>query len=199
MDNSTWSLTLQTERLTLRPLQPGDYNAWLTGFSGRLPQQHRHDPGPMDLEGCDRTWFTNICAQHQQEALADQFYVFGVFHRETHQHLGTVDFATLCRDGYQWAIFGYVIHNQHWRQGYGKEAVRAALIAGFETLGYHRIEAAINLDNPASIALAESVGMRKECIRRGFIYENQQWTDHYIYVAFPSDFGLPEPPPQSGS
>ncbi len=158
--NNTWSLTLQTERLTLRPLQPSDYDAWLAGFSGCLAQQHRHDPGPVDLEGCDGpsagpvfghyTWFTNICAQHQQEALDDQFYVFGVFHRETNQHLGTIDFATLCRDGYQWAIFGYAIHNQYWRQGFGKEAVRAALIAGFESLGYHRIEAAINLDKHES-------------------------------------------------
>ena len=76
-----------------------------------------------------------------------------------------------------------------------KEAVRAALIAGFDTLKYHRIEAAINLDNQASLALAESVGMQKECIRRGFLYENEQWVDHFIYVALPPDLGLVEKPP----
>ena len=53
----------------------------------------------------------------------------------------------------------------------------------------------INLDNQASIALAQSVGMQKECIRRGFFYENEQWVDHFIYVALPSDLGLVEKPP----
>jgi RimJ/RimL family protein N-acetyltransferase len=51
------------------------------------------------------------------------------------------------------------------------------------------------LDNQASIALAQSVGMQKECIRRGFFYENEQWVDHFIYVALPSDLGLVEKPP----
>lgn len=97
------------------------------------------------------------------------------------------DLSTIRRGHYQWAILGYEIHNQHWKQGFGKEAVRAALIAGFETLHYYRIEAAINLDNQASIALAQSVGMQRECIRRGFIYENEQWVDHLIYVALRRD------------
>ena len=77
----------------------------------------------------------------------------------------------------------------------GKEAVRAALMAGFENCGYHRIEAAINLDNHFSIALAQSVGLQKECVRRGFYYENGEWVDHLIYVALPFDFGLDEKAP----
>jgi [ribosomal protein S5]-alanine N-acetyltransferase len=60
---------------------------------------------------------------------------------------------------------------------------------------YHRIEACINLDNHASIRLAQCVGMQKECIRRGFIYENEQWVDHFIYAALPVDFGLVAKPP----
>ncbi|MGV2828375.1 GNAT family N-acetyltransferase [Myxosarcina sp. GI1(2024)] len=89
---------------------------------------------------------------------------------------------------------GYEIHNQYSRKGIGKEAVRAALIAEFKSLGYHRIEAIINLDNQASIVLAESVGMQKECIRRGFLYQNKQWIDRLIYVASPRDMNLVEKP-----
>lgn len=82
---------------------------------------------------------------------------------------------------------GHSIHNQYWGQGFGKEVVRAALKAGFESLKYHRIEAAINLDNHLSIGLAQSVGLQKECIRRSFYYENEQWVDHLIYVAVSPD------------
>ena len=195
MTETSWRLTIPTERLILRPQQPTDYEHWYAGFAGRLPSQHQYDDGLVSLEHCDQEWFVDLCQRHQEQALADQVFVFGIFFRQTEQHLGNIDISTIRRGEYQWAILGYEIHNQYWKQGVGKEAVRAALIAGFEILGYHRIEAAINLDNQASIALAQSVGMRQECIRRGFLYENDQWVDHFIYVAVPSDLGLVEKPP----
>jgi [ribosomal protein S5]-alanine N-acetyltransferase len=51
----------------------------------------------------------------------------------------------------------------------------------FTKLNFHRIEAHINLDNTPSMKLAESVGMEFECVRKGFIFENGEWTDHLIY------------------
>lgn len=196
MRESSWSLTINTKRLILRPQQPSDYEIWYAGFSGRLPKQHRYDDGLVSLDHYDRQWFVDLCKRHQQEALNDQFFIFGIFSRYTGQHLGNIDFSTIRRGEYQWAILGYEIHNQYWKQGFGKESVRASLNTGFEMLGYHRIEAAINLDNYASIALAQSVGMQKECIRRGFLYEDEQWVDHLIYVAVPSNLGLVEKPPE---
>lgn len=195
MREAAWTLTIETPRLILRPQQPGDYAAWRAGLQGRLPSQHRHDEGRVGLDGCDANWFAEICQSHQRQALRDTAYIFAIFAKGTHQHLGYVDLSTIQREEKQWANLGYGIHNQHWRQGFGQEAVKAAVIAGFEHLGYHRIEAAINLDNPASIALAERVGLQKECVRRGFYYDGGQWTDHVIYAALPGDFGLDERPP----
>lgn len=195
MGKVDWMLTIETERLILRPQKPSDYEAWYDSFSSRLPQQSKYDEGPISLKGCDPAWFSNLCDRHQEQALSDYAYIFGVFLKQTAQHLGHVDLSTIYREEKQWANLGYGIHNQYWRQGFGSEAVKAALISGFEDLGYHRIEAAINLDNYPSIALAQSVGLQKECIRRGFYYENERWVDHIIYVALPSDFGLAEKPP----
>jgi [ribosomal protein S5]-alanine N-acetyltransferase len=198
VSETNWTLEIETERLVLRPQQPDDYQSWLAGFSGRLPQQSKYDEGPIKLDSFDREWFANSCQFHQQQALSDYAYIFGVFARHTNQHLGYVDLSTIQREEKQWANLGYSIHNQHWHQGFGTEAVTAAIMAGFETLGYHRIEAAINLDNHSSIALAEHVGLTKECIRRGFYYEDQQWIDHLIYAAIPTDFGLIDRPPTIG-
>ncbi|MBU7583886.1 MAG: GNAT family N-acetyltransferase [Nostoc sp. TH1S01] len=183
MSETFWTLPIETQRLILRPYQPNDYQSWYAGFSGRLPQQYKYDEGQISLDGCDLDWFLNLCQRHQEQAVSDYAYIFGVFCKQTHQNLGSVDLSTIQREEKQWANLGYSIHNQYWRQGFGKEAVRALLIAGFENFGYHRIEAAINLDNYLSIALAESVGLQKECLRRGFYYENAQWVDHLIYVA----------------
>ncbi len=196
MSEAAWTLRIETERLILRPQNSSDYETWHTGFSSRLPQQCQYDEGQVSLEGCDLDWFSSLCDHHQEQALKDYAYIFGVFLKQTNQHLGNVDLSTIYREEKQWANLGYSIHNQYWKQGFGKEAVKAALIAGFENLGYHRIEAAINLDNYPSIALARSVGLQEECIRRGFYYENEQWVDHVIYVVLPSDLGLVEKPPE---
>jgi [ribosomal protein S5]-alanine N-acetyltransferase len=192
MSETSWKLKVETERLILRPQEPGDYESWYAGFTGRLPQQYKYDEGRISLDDYDANLFSDLCKRHQEQALTDYAYIFGVFSKETNQHLGNVDISTIQREEKQWANLGYSIHNQYWKQGFGKEAVRAALIAGFENFGYHRIEAAINLDNHLSIALAESVGLKKECVRRGFYYENEQWVDHVIYVVLPTDLGLVE-------
>lgn len=193
---TSWTMVINTERLVLRPQQLSDYKSWYAGFMGRLPKQHQYDAGKLNMDGCDRAWFSDLCSHHQELALKDLTYVFGIFERKTDRHLGNIDLSTIVRRDNQWANLGYSIHNQYQRRGYGKEATQAALIAGFKDLNYHRIEAAINLDNLASIALANSIGMQKECLRRGFFYENEQWVDHLIYVAIPIDLGLDEKPPK---
>ncbi|WP_371514583.1 GNAT family N-acetyltransferase [Solibacillus sp. R5-41] len=45
----------------------------------------------------------------------------------------------------------------------------AALTLAIDQLKFHRIEAHINIDNTPSIKLIESVGIKFEFIRKGFI------------------------------
>jgi RimJ/RimL family protein N-acetyltransferase len=171
----------ETERLVIRPLKKTDYKSWLKGYETRLPSQHKYDEGKRDMKICTEEWFSELINNHQKMASDDKVYVFGIFRKEDNVHLGAIDFSTIMRDDFQWARFGYTIHNQFWRKGYGKEAVKAAITLAFEKLNYHRIEAHINLDNIPSIKLAESIGMEFECIRKGFIYEFDEWTDNLIY------------------
>ncbi|TGB03690.1 N-acetyltransferase [Halobacillus salinus] len=171
----------KTDRLQIRPLQKSDYETWLQGFTNRYPSQYRHDAGQIDMSECTEEWFGGLVDKHQELASNDTAHVFGVFRIEDGKHIGMVDFSTLARDNFQWGRLGYTIHNQFWRQGYGKEAVGAALQIAFTDLGFHRIEAHINTDNDASVRLAESVGMEYECTRKGFINEFEEWTDHLVF------------------
>ncbi|WP_142130323.1 GNAT family N-acetyltransferase [Bacillus sp. SLBN-3] len=170
-----------TERMEIRPLRAEDYDNWFEQFDSRYPALSRHDQGKLDMSVCTKEWFCRLVESHQGLARTDDTYIFGVFRLEDGTHLGMIDLSTLARGSFQWARIGYTIHNQHWRNGYGKEAVKAVLELAFNELNYHRVEAHINLDNPPSIKLAESVGMKYECRRKGFIYEHDEWTDHLVY------------------
>ncbi|MBA9028534.1 GNAT family N-acetyltransferase [Peribacillus huizhouensis] len=177
----TFDFISETERLVIRPLKNEDYQNWLNEFKNRFPSQHRHDKGKIDMSECTEEWFHNLVKKHQTLALSDTAHIFGIFRKNDDIHLGMVDFSTLARDNFQWGRIGYMIHNQFWRKGYGKEAVKEALNIAFKDLNFHRIEAHINVDNAPSINLAESVGMEFECVRKGFIYEYEEWTDHMVY------------------
>ncbi|MFD2830781.1 GNAT family N-acetyltransferase [Corticicoccus populi] len=172
----------ETKRLFIRPMKRKDYPAWLHSFQNRKPSQYKYDPGIMDMSICTEAWFQSLVDKHKKMAEDDEVYVFGIFRKDDGAHIGNIDFSTLLRMNFQWACFGYTVHNQYFRQGDGSEAVKAAFEIAFEHLNYQRIEAHINLDNHPSIKLAESAGMSFECVRQGFIYEDNQWTDHLVYT-----------------
>ncbi|WP_417899826.1 GNAT family N-acetyltransferase [Bacillus haimaensis] len=177
----SFTYNVETDRLNIRPFIKEDYLNWLNQYNNRMTSQHIYDDGKIDMSICTEEWFEELIDKHQQMALDDEVYIFGIFRKEDHAHLGAIDFSTIMREDFQWARFGYTIHNQFWRQGYGKESAKAAIKLAFEKLNYHRIEAHINLNNTPSIKLAESIGMEFECIRKGFIHEFGEWTDNLIY------------------
>ncbi|MDK8182934.1 GNAT family N-acetyltransferase [Paenibacillus sp. UMB4589-SE434] len=172
---------ITTRRLTIRPFRKEDYTDWFYQHKNRLPSQHKYDEGNLDMCACTEEWFDSWIKRHEQLAAEDSEYLFGVFRQEDNAHLGDIDISTLLRGDFQWGRVGYMLHNQHWNQGYGKEAVQAVMHIAMGPLQFHRIEAHINTDNLVSIKLAESVGMKFECIRKSFIYEHGNWTDQLIY------------------
>ncbi|MCD5324481.1 MULTISPECIES: GNAT family N-acetyltransferase [Pontibacillus] len=176
-----FDLCSETERLVIRPLKVGDYENWLGEYEKRAPRKHRYDFGKIDMIECTYEWFNELVANHQRLAKEDVAHVFSVFRKEDGVHIGMVDFSTLDRENFNWARIGYTFHNQHFRHGYGKEAVKEALNMAFKELKFNRIEAHIYSDNEASIGLAMKVGMAFECVKKDFIFEDNKWNDNVVY------------------
>ncbi|MDR4938510.1 GNAT family N-acetyltransferase [Rossellomorea marisflavi] len=174
-------LLMETERLVIRPFTRWDYGNWLQSHLDRLPSQHKYDAGYQDMSGCTEQWFAEMIGKQDEMMAKDEVYIFGVFLKATGVMIGTVDVSTLMRYNFNWGRIGYVLHNQHWQKGFGKESVAATLRMAYTKIGYHRIEAHIDLDNVPSISLVESVGMTYECTRKGFIYERGMWQDQLVY------------------
>ncbi len=70
-------------------------------------------------------------------------------------------------------------------EGYGGESVTRAFKLAFSDLKLHRLEAAINLDNKPSLALARKCGMTYEGIRENYLFENNRWVDHHVFSMTP--------------
>lgn len=167
----------------VRPLDDGDHEAWKRAFSERRPATSAHDEGPIPLDELSAERYSGMLARHARWASADSTRVLGVFAATTGELVGWVDLTTLARDEREWANLGFHIHNQFRLRGYGRAAIRAAVHHGFTALRYHRIEAAIRLDNASAIRTVESAGLEREGIRRRFWRDPDGWTDHVIYAA----------------
>ncbi|PCF85654.1 GNAT family N-acetyltransferase [Staphylococcus delphini] len=178
MDNK--NLTFTTERLEIRPLVNSDYDSWLNGFLERKTSQYQYDDGLIDMSICTKSWFEDLVKKHHELIEKDDMYIFAIFNKNQ-QHIGMIDIVTIRRGNFQWAECGYFIHNQHWRKGYAYEALTKILHIADKALGFHRLEAHVNLDNHPSINLLEKTGFEFECTRKNFIYEFDQWTDNHIY------------------
>ena len=101
-----------------------------TEFFSNCHQQwaHHHDDGrPSNLEASNKAWFEDWVTGFELAQLEDRFYQLGVFRKSDGAHVGKIEVYTILRMDYDWGMLGYSIHNQHWRKGYGSEAVQAAL------------------------------------------------------------------------
>ena len=182
-----------TERLDIRMLGGGDYEAFVRGYNACIKSQNRFDEGRMDTEFMTREWFDALIARRRSEADADVSYMLNIFLRSTGESIGYCDITPHQREEFQYGRIGCTLHNPYWGKGYGTECIRALVKLAFSTLGLHRLEAHIDGDNTASKNAVTKAGLKFECVRRGFILENGAWTDKQIYFINAPHWGGPAP------
>lgn len=190
MKKIIWNRSVETPRLELRYLKNSDYSTWFDAYACGLPKQNKWDDNPKPPSFCLRKDFERLRRRLLQLARADRYYRYYVFEKEHQTMVGLVDFDIFARGSHQFANFGYRIFNRYWRMGFGSEAGQKGLEIGFEHLELHRLEAAILERNSPSIKLARRIGMKKECMRKKYWFEDKVWKDHLIYVAIPEDLGF---------
>lgn len=105
--------------------------------------------------------------------------------------LGLLGFARLALTGHQAGKLGYAIGYEHQGKGYATDAVTTMVDYGFQTLGLHRITAAIGPDNPASIAVAERLGFTREGVLREHVFTNGSWRDSMLFSVLEHEWVRP--------
>jgi ribosomal-protein-alanine N-acetyltransferase len=106
------------------------------------------------------------------------FVCFLVCRVEDGAIVGSINLSQIFRGGFQNAYMGYYIGAQYAGQGYMTEAIQLTLRYAFEHLKLHRIEANIQPENIASIALARRAGFVREGYSERYLKICGRWRDH---------------------
>ena len=92
------------------------------------------------------------------------------------------------------AEIGFILGREHWGKGYAQEAVRAVIGFAFGAMGLHRIEADVDPENTASLALLARLGFREEgrLAQRWFTFG--EWRDSVLLGLLASDYDAGQSP-----
>jgi len=151
--------TLRTERLLLRPFQPGDVDDVL---------DYRNDPEfarflahvPQPFTRADAEKFVELNMAEPW----DRSPVFAVVFEG--RLIGTVNFELEEADN-QTAMVGYAIGRRWWGRGIAVEAARAAIAWATAAFGLTRVWASTDLPHVRSQRVLEKLGMRRETVCAG--------------------------------
>ena len=146
--------SIQTERLLIRPFVPEDFEAFwsfvgdleATRYMAFTGEQKTYDGTKAMLE----TVMTSYAGEELVCALA-------ITDRRSGDYVGSCGLAPLTE--LDEVKCYYAVLPKHWGKGYATEATAALLQYAFGPLGVARVIAFVMEGNPASIRVAEKVGM----------------------------------------
>jgi ribosomal-protein-alanine N-acetyltransferase len=106
---------------------------------------------------------------------------WGITMKENPERLiGTIGYWRMKKEHFR-AEIGYMLNPAFWKKGIMKEAIRAVIDFGFNTMRLHSIEANINADNVASAGVLEAIGFIKEAHFKEDFFFDGIFRDTIIY------------------
>ncbi len=122
------------------------------------------------------------------DARRDDFEAMLVCRREDDAILGFFNLSHMIRGFLQGAFLGYAVGRPHAGQGYMREGIELVLRRSFGELRLHRLEANIQPDNQASLALARGAGFKLEGFSRRYLKIGGRWRDHERWALLVEDW-----------
>ena len=112
----------------------------------------------------------------EMNTVDDQAYVAS--RTDTREMVGVVELQDIFRGDFQNAYLIYYGFAGQLQQGFMKAAVQQVINKAFGSMKLHRLEANIQSNNTASVALIKACGFKKEGVSRQFLRKNGEWRDH---------------------
>lgn len=102
--------------------------------------------------------------------------------------VGAVNFSQIFRKAFQSCYLGYYLFAGHTGRGLMTEAVGLGLRYAFRDLGLHRVEANVQPENRASIAVLVRCGFVREGFSRKYLKIGGRWRDHERFAIIREDW-----------
>ncbi len=115
---------------------------------------------------------------------------FAICLRDGGEMVGVVNINNILGGALRAGTVAYFVAKQHAGKGHMREGLRQVKEHAFHELGLHRLEANIQPDNIASIALVRGCGFVLEGVSPRFLYINGAWRDHERWAAVDDREGL---------
>ncbi len=139
----------------------------------------------MSTAGLHRPAYRARLSRLKKLVQQDRAYPFYIFREGT--LVGACNITHIDRGTAQSAKLGYWIGERFTGRGFARAAVKASTTFCFERLGLHRVEAAVQTDNAASIKVLKAAGFTFEGVARGMLKIDGAWRDHDIYARLSGD------------
>ena len=111
-----------------------------------------------------------------------------VIHHTSGGIAGVININDIIRGAFQSASLGYYAFSPYAGQGLMHEGMLLVLKHAFGKLKLHRLEANIQPDNRASIALVQKCGFVREGLSRRLLKVCGQWKDHERWALLSEDY-----------
>lgn len=111
-----------------------------------------------------------------------------IIHRASGGLVGVININDVIRGAFQSASLGYYALVPYAGQGLMREGLLLVLKRAFGELKLHRLEANIQPENRASIALVQKCGFIREGLSRRMLKVRGRWRDHERWALLAEDF-----------
>ena len=170
---------IETERLFLRPYQPGD-ESWYYQMSQRNKSHlARYESGNAVMRINSQEDAENVVREFETSWLAGRAFFLGAFRKDAAEFVAQIYIGVVNLDLPEFEI-GYFADVDQSGKGYVTEATEAAVRFVFEQLGADRIRLECDDTNLPSSRVAE----RCRFVKEGHIRENRKNVDGSISGTF---------------
>lgn len=176
---------LETDRLFLRELRPGDAEAVFSYLSDSEVTRYL-SAGPYNRveQAGDMIDFLGGLFKNREG------FRWGITLKEgADRVIGTCGYHAWARSHFR-AEIGYELAREYWGQGIMREAVQSLLAFGFAEMALNRVEAHVLPDNLASARFLEKLDFQLEGLLRAYEFVNGKFQDILLFSLLKKSYFL---------
>jgi len=175
---------LESERLYIRDLKMEDLDDHHRLISDPDVMHYIRDIQTHSLDESKDNLIFSIVESKKKERV---YYFFGMYLKDTDEHIGSIGFTVLEKGDSGNVELGYFIHKEYWRKGYTYEASEVVVKYAFD-LGFQKITTGCVYNNVNSESIMKKLGMYKESHLYKHTFIDGKWYDRVTYGLYNPKF-----------